>query len=55
MSEDISVTECKVCHGNIIWDDENAMFRTKPFPICDECLETLREIVKDKKEQNNKE
>ena len=43
----ISIT-CKLCDKDIVLDDDG-MFRIKPFPICDECLETLKEVIKEKK------
>ena len=44
-------TKCKLCDGDIELADDDGMFRTKPFPICDECLDTLKELIKEKKEK----
>lgn len=44
---------CNICSEDIEWEEDNAMYRgPKPFPICENCLETLREIIKEKQTSN---
>ena len=43
---------CKLCDDNIEWKREDTMFAIpKPFPICDDCLGALKDIIKERKKE----
>jgi hypothetical protein len=41
---------CKICDELIDWNESDGMFRTpQPFPICEDCLKKLKELIKEEK------